>query len=268
MMRAHLLQMDLAWEDRQANFRKVEAMLDEAEPSPGDLVVLPELFDSGFSLNVERTADDPPVGRGETRAFLQSLASQRKVLVHGSWTALAADGERGLNIAALFGTDGREHYRYAKIHPFTFGREGERFDGGSEVFCVDLRDAGAPQSLKVTPAICYDLRFPELFRAGLERGAEAYIIGANWPVARQAQWRALCIARAIENQAWMLCVNRVGSDPHLSYEGGSMVIDPQGNVLGEGDAREQWLSVQIPRAEVDNWRQSFPAWRDQSAFRR
>ncbi|MFG0293004.1 MAG: nitrilase-related carbon-nitrogen hydrolase [Phycisphaerales bacterium JB050] len=265
MMRAHLLQMNLAWEDRQANFRKVEAMLDSAEIVPGDLVVLPELFDSGFSLHVDQTADDPPVGHGETRAFLESLARERRVLIHGSWTALAPDGERGLNIAALFGVDGRMHYRYAKIHPFTFGREGERFDGGRDVVCVDLKDAGASESLKATPAICYDLRFPELFRAGLEQGAEAYIIGANWPEARQMHWRTLSIARAIENQAWVLGVNRVGKDPHLGYAGGSMIINPKGEVIAEGDDSERVISAPISRSETDHWRETFPAWKDRSS---
>ncbi len=266
MMRAHLLQMDLAWEDRTANFHKVHAMLDSCGVERGDLVVLPELFDSGFSLHVDQTADDPPVGRGETRTFLETLARERGVLVHGSWTGLAAGGERGLNMAALFGTDGREHYRYAKIHPFTFGREGERFDGGSEVCCVDLKDAGCAESLKVTPAVCYDLRFPELFRAGLALGAEAFILGANWPEARQEHWRTLNIARAIENQAWVLCVNRVGSDPHLRYAGGSMIITPKGEVIAEGDRAECVVSASISRTETDEWRETFPAWKDRSSL--
>jgi predicted amidohydrolase len=264
MMRAHLLQMDLVWEDRDANFRKVIAMLDDTEVARGDLVVLPELFDSGFSLSVDRTADAPPVGEGETRGFLSTLARERGLMIHGSWTGLAPDGERGLNIAALFGTDGSESYRYAKIHPFTFGREGERFDGGGEVVCVDLQDAGASQSLKTTPAVCYDLRFPELFRRGLDLGAELFIIGANWPRARQAHWRALNIARAIESQAWVLCVNRVGSDPHLDYAGGSMVIDPQGQVLAEAGERECVLSAAVSRGAVEEWRSIFPAWRDRA----
>lgn len=269
-MRAHLLQMEIAWEDRAANFRTVEAMIDEARPDRGDLIVLPELFDSGFSLNVEVTADEPPIGSGETRRFLINLARSRGVVIHGSWTGLAAgvvgseEKPTGLNYAAAFGTDGEEFYRYAKIHPFTYGREGERFVGGDRVVCGDIADGGASEGLSVCPAICYDLRFPELFRRGLEMGAEAFVIGANWPGTRRAHWRALCIARAIENQAWVLSVNRVGSDPHLRYAGGSLVVDPQGEVVREGDTASQVISATISRDAVQSWRKIFPAWRDRS----
>lgn len=271
MMRAHLLQMDLAWEDREANFAKSRAMLDSITTSPGDFVVLPELFDSGFSLNVDITADEPPIGAGETRSFLSELASSRELIVHGSWTGLApvdAGQPRGFNIAAAFGIDGSELYRYAKIHPFTFGREGERFEGGREVVCADIPGTGASDTIRVCPAVCYDLRFPELFRRGLDAGAEAFVIGANWPRARQSHWRALNIARAIENQAWVLCVNRVGSDPHLDYAGGSMVIDPQGRIVAEGDETEQVLSAEVSANAVNAWREKFPAWRDRSRYLR
>lgn len=265
MTRAHLLQMDLAWEDRAANFTKVESMLDGVETAVGDLVVLPELFDSGFSLNVDVTADDEPVGRGETQAFLRALASERELHVHGSWTALASNdrGARGLNIAAMFGPDGSETYRYTKIHPFTYGREGERFDGGDEVVCADVALDGG--SVRVCPTICYDLRFPELFRRGLDLGAELFVVGANWPEARQEHWRALSIARAIENQAFVLCVNRVGSDPHLRYVGGSMVIDPHGTVVREAADNETVLTAPVKIDEVRSWREEFPAWRDRAA---
>jgi len=261
--------MDLVWEDRKANFAAVESMLDATDVQPGDLVVLPELFDSGFSLRVEVTADDAPVGSGQTQAFLSGLARSRRIVVHGSWTAIARDvvareQPTGLNIAAAFGTDGAELYRYAKIHPFTYGREGERFVGGRQMVCADLADAGAREGLRVCPAVCYDLRFPELFRRGLSMGAEVFVIGANWPRARQSHWRALNIARAIENQAWVLCVNRVGADPHLEYAGGSMVIDPQGTVMAEADDAPCVLSAPISRADVDSWRKNFPAWSDRS----
>lgn len=268
-MRAHLLQMDIAWEDREANFSIAQDLIDQAKPDPGDLVVLPELFDSGFSLNVEITADEPPVGSGQTQAFLSDLARSRGLVIHGSWTGIAAGDSDpgspiGLNYAAAFGTDGRELYRYAKIHPFTYGREGERFVGGDKVVCADLSGAGASEKLVACPAICYDLRFPELFRKGLSMGAEVFILGANWPQARQAHWRALNIARAIENQAWVLCVNRAGSDPHLEYVGGSMIIDPQGQVIAEAGSEQQVLTAPVSRADVENWRKYFPAWRDQS----
>jgi predicted amidohydrolase len=153
---------------------------------------------------------------------------------------------------------------YAKVHPFSFGREPERFEGGSEV-ATYLWESGG-QTLRVAPAICYDLRFPELFRLGLLKGAEAFAIGANWPDARQHHWRSLVIARAIENQAFVLAVNRTGRDPNLNYVGGSIAVGPRGDILGELGPEEAVLSVEVNPREVLAWREKFPAWRDIKLF--
>src|SRR5690606_23399722 len=119
-----------------------------------------------------------------------------------------------------------------------------------------------PTTLTICPAICYDLRFPELFRIGLGMGAEAFCLGANWPQARQNHWRALAIARAIENQAFVFALNRTGADPHLQYGGGSIAVGPKGEILGELGDEEQVLSVEVDPEVVHAWRREFPAWRD------
>ncbi|MFG0284427.1 MAG: nitrilase-related carbon-nitrogen hydrolase [Phycisphaerales bacterium JB039] len=255
-MRAHLLQMDIAWEDPSANFAQVEELLDRAGAAPGDLVLLPEMFDTGFSLNTEVTADRD----GRTLAFLRNLARQRELLVQGGRTVLAPGEAKATNRAPVFGADGLLLCEYAKIHPFSFGREPERFTGGAEVVTYPWQ-AGAG-ALRVCPAICYDLRFPELFRRGLLAGAELFALGANWPDARQSHWRALSIARAIENQAFVLAVNRTGADPHLRYAGGSIAVGPKGAVLGELGAERAALTVEIDPEAVRAWRRQFPAWRD------
>lgn len=255
-MRAHLVQLDIAWEDPARNFARVAALLDAARPDRGDFILLPEMFDTGFSFNIETTADS-----GATLEFLSGLARRLGVCVQGGRTVREAD--RATNRAPIFGPDGGRLAEYGKIHPFSYGRETERFDGGTEV--VTWRWGSGPTEaapLTMCPAICYDLRFPELFRLGLMKGAEAFAIGANWPDARQAHWRALLIARAIENQAFVLAVNRTGRDPHLAYAGGSIAVGPRGEVLGELQAEERVLSVAIDPGEVRSWRQTFPAWRD------
>jgi len=111
-------------------------------------------------------------------------------------------------------------------------------------------------------SICYDLRFPELFRMGVLQGAQLIALGANWPDARHTHWRALLIARAIENQAFVLGVNRTGTDPHLSYAGGTIAIDPRGTILGELGHGEGVLSIDIDPKVVTDWRATFPALRD------
>lgn len=255
-MRAHLVQMDIAWEDPEKNYARVRSLLAGAKVSPDDLVILPEMFDTGFSLNVEKTAD----AGGRTLAFLGALAKELRAHVQGGRTVGPQNGSRAQNRAPVFGPDGAALCEFAKVHPFSFGRESEVFDGGREVITYPWRCEG--KTLTVCPAVCYDLRFPELFRIGMTRGAEAYALGANWPDSRIHHWRILAIARAVENQAFVLAVNRTGTDPNLVYNGRSIAVGPRGDVLGELGDEEAVLSVDVNPREVHAWREKFPAWRD------
>ncbi len=256
-MRVHLVQMNIVWEDRHRNFTIVDRLLDAAGVEPGDLVILPEMFDSGFSLNTERTNDTA----GETRMFLENLARRLHSTVHGGRTVQIPGHDKAENRAPVFSPEGRLLAEYAKIHPFSFGREPEAFRGGTDVTIYNWAGPNG-EHLTVCPAICYDIRFPELFRIGLLRGAEAFAIGANFPQARQDHWRALNIARAIENQAYVFAVNRTGKDPHLRYAGGSIIVGPGGEVAAELGDEEAVLSAEIDPDAVRSWRQQFPAWRD------
>lgn len=270
-MRAHLIQMDLAWEDRRENLDRADRLLRDADPEPGDLVVLPELFDSGFSLNTDVTRD----ARGETLAWLAELSSDLGVTVQGGRTVRScSSGGAGCGLATnrapvLAPDDSAESgarllCEYSKIHPFSFGREPEAFRGGDEVMVYPWTHG--EESITVCPVICYDLRFPELFRRGLALGAEVFAIGANWPSPRQTHWRTLAIARAIENQAYVFAVNRCGTDPHLHYAGGTIAVGPRGEVIGEIEASESArpgvLTVEADPDAVRGWRNDFPAWRD------
>ncbi|MCC5822449.1 MAG: hypothetical protein LAT64_06920 [Phycisphaerales bacterium] len=258
-MRAHLVQMDIVWEDRGANYDQVERLLggdEDGGVGPGDLVVLPELFDVGFSLNLDAAVD----AAGETLAFLRRLAERSGATVHGGRAVMSPDGEKALNLAVAVGPDGAVLAEYAKVHPFSYGREGERYNGGYAIGGYEW--VGDGERLRVCPAVCYDLRFPELFRIGARRGAEAFVIGANWPAARQMHWRTLLIARAIENQAFVLGVNRCGDDPHLAYAGGTICVSPKGEVIGELGDEPGVLTVEVDPAAVRAWRAEFPALRD------
>lgn len=255
-MRAHLVQLDIKWEQPQANARRVEELLGRADIQPFDLILLPEMFDTGFSLNTEATADK----HGETLSFLARLAEDLGCYVQGGRTVRDCHCAKAQNRMSVLTPTGDLACEYAKVHPFSFGREPERFEGGTRVETWAWR-AGGESSL-VCPAVCYDLRFPELFRIGASRGAEVFALGACWPAARQHHWRSLAIARAIENQACMLAVNRTGDDPHLQYAGGSIAVDAQGEILGElGDA-EGVLSVTLDMGALRAWRGRFPALSD------
>ena len=254
-MRAHLVQLDIAWEDKPTNHRRIKDLLAPITVEAGDLIILPEMFDTGFSMNVETTHD----ADGRSLAFCQALAQSTGAFVHGSRTVLEVDGW-ARNRATIHDGHGDLAREYDKIHPFSFGRETERFRGGASVTTWQWAHGG--ESICVCPAVCYDLRFPELFRTGLTMGAEAYVIGANWPDARAEHWRALLIARAIENQAFVLGVNRAGRDPYLNYAGGSLVVDPLGRVVADAGEGERVVSARIDAEVCRQWRDRFPAWRD------
>ncbi len=249
-MRAHLVQYDIAWESPRENAERVRALVAVAGVARGDLIALPEMYATGFSLNVETTADDD----GAQASVLRELAVETGATVVGGITVRGETKAR--NRAMVFGADGVELAGYDKVHPFSFGREHEAFEGGDAVVTFDWG------GLRVCPVVCYDLRFPELFRAGLDAGAEAFVVIANWPSARHEHWRTLLRARAIENQAVVLGVNRCGSDPFLGYEGGSEALDAEGVALGTLGGAEGVLSVEVSPEAVRRWRGAFPAWRD------
>ncbi len=273
-VKAHLVQMELCWEDPPSGFRRAWSLLESARPDPGDLVVLPEMFDTGFSMHTERTRD-----QGQTLRWLHDAAEKFGVTIQGGRTVREPGREHARNVMTVVAAGGPENSagstparlmaQYAKVHPFSLGGEHEKFEGGREIVTYEWRSG--PSVLCVCPAICYDLRFPELFRAGLDRGAELFAIGACWPKTRQHHWRALLLARAIENQAFVLGVNRVGADPPgtngalgqpLQYAGGSIAVSPTGEALGELSDREDVLSVEIDPGAVSRWREKFPAWKD------
>lgn len=256
-MQIHILQYDIVWEDKRANHELVRAMVAGVKPEPGAMVALPEMFDTGFSLNLDVTDD------AKTRAserFLCGLAREYGIHVYGSLSAREKDGW-GRNWAVVTNPHGEVLARYAKLHPFGFGREPERFRGGDELVSCEWRDGDGV--LRVGPLICYDLRFPEVFRlCSLRLGVELFVLGANWPDARLSHWRALLIARAIENLAYVVGVNRSGRDPHLGYGGGSIIVSPKGEILAEAGAGQEVISATVDPEAVRSWRKSFGALRD------
>ncbi|MBL8875690.1 MAG: carbon-nitrogen family hydrolase [Phycisphaerae bacterium] len=258
-MRAHLVQLDIRWEDKKANYTRVHEMVASAKPAKGDLVVLPEVFDTGFTIDLLKSPD----ADGATLAFQKELAAKWAVTVHGCRTVKGTDG-KGRNRSTITGPTGETLAEYDKHHPFSLGPEGKResdcFTPGDKLALYDWRSG--TQSIRVCPVICYDLRFPELFRRGLAAGAEMYIVPANWPDTRVHHWKTLLTARAIENQAFVLGCNRAGRDPALKYPGATIAIGPMGEILAEADEKEQVVSVEIDRKLVDSWRAKFPAWKE------
>lgn len=252
--RLYACQLDIVWEDWQANAERVTKLLANARPVAGSLVVLPELFSVGFSMNAQRVAD---LATGPTIEFLQRLARTWRCTV----LAGVPQRQRGhvYNQAICFNRQGRAIARYSKTHLFSPGGEERSYRAGSSLQVFGWR------GVRVAPFICYDLRFPEVFRRASAHGAELMVVMANWPAKRDSHWRVLLQARAIENQAFVVGVNRAGSDPNVDYCGNSVIFDPKGDLMAHADACEQVISAEIDGQDCRRWRAEFGALRDRRA---
>jgi predicted amidohydrolase len=171
----------------------------------------------------------------------------------------APDG-RGYNQAVVVAPDGKQLARYSKMQPFTLGGESKNYMAGDQPAFFSWTEGG--QQLKVSPFICYDLRFPEVFRSAVRKGAHVFTVIANWPVTRIHHWVTLLQARAIENQAYVAGVNRSGTDPKHTYNGRSLIVDPHGTILVEAGDSECVISAEVTPEVVTKWRSDFPALAD------
>src|SRR5450432_2479191 len=252
-MKIYCCQHDIIWEDKAANYRNVQRLLTSAKPQAAGLVLLPEMFATGLSMDVEKIAEDRD--DGPTLHFLSQCAEDLQIYLMGGFVSRADDG-KGFNELAVFSPDGKRLAAYTKIHPFSFGQESRHYSSGDRIERFDWADAS------VAPFICYDLRFPEIFRLAAGAGAEIFTVIANWPQARQEHWLTLLRARAIENQAYIAAVNRVGSDPKLNYAGHSQIIDPRGEILVDAGESETVISAEIDLAALKSYRKDFPALAD------
>jgi len=256
-MKIALLQTDIAWEDVSENHRRAAKMLAEAASGGARLAILPEMFNTGFSMDSRRIAE-PPGGPSET--FLREQAAMNDLWILASVPEAGEPAPR--NMALLVSPQGPVT-RYAKIHPFSYAGEHEHYAAGDRVVTAEI------EGLRVTPFVCYDLRFPEPFRLAAA-DTDLFAVVANWPDERREHWRALLRARAIENQAYVAGVNRVGDGGRLHYAGDSAAISPLGETLAEGDDRERVLLCDIDPEGVSKLRARFPALDDRrpEAYRR
>ena len=251
-MTVALIQTIQAWEDKEANFNHFEPLIRKA--SSADLIVLPEMFSTGFSMNSVWLAE--PVA-GSTVNWLQESANAVGSTLTGSFIA-EEDGQyfnRGFWIAPQAAPQ-----FYDKRHLFRMSGEHEHYSFGS---ALKIFSIGA---CRVCLQICYDLRFPA-FSRNKENSYDLLVFVANWPAARRTQWRALLQARAIENQCVVAGVNRVGSDGNgTEYSGDSLLVSPEGGLLIDAKDQDGIFTQEIDLASVREYRERFPAWRDQDQF--
>ncbi len=257
-MRVAALQSDVVWEDPEANFEHLRPWVAAAAAAGVRLLVLPEMYSYGFSMATERIVE--PVDGASTR-FLIDQAEH-----HGLWLAGSLpERQKGAdtlpyntlpyntlpyNTLVVAGPAG-EVYRYRKIHPFSYAGEHDHYRAGDTFTSVVI------EGVRFTLFICYDLRFADEFWATAV-DTDAYLVVANWPEKRRHHWTALLAARAIENQAYVVGVNRVGEGGSLRYRGDSRIIDPMGEVLAAAAEQETLLIADVDPAKVRQTRQKLP----------
>lgn len=251
-----LLQSNLAWENPEANrlhFEKTIGALSNAV----DLIVLPEMFTTGFSMNPESVAEDFSSG-SKTVVWMQKMAESSGAVICGSISA--RDGSFHYNRLIWMRPDGSFDF-YDKCHLFSFAGEDQHYTRGL------VRKVFEINGWRICPLICYDLRFPVWSRNKLSEGRPDYdllVYVANWPAVRRDPWQKLLYARAIENLTFLAAVNRTGIDANgHEYAGDSMIIGPRGELLADASAyTESVIRSSLDKTALDDFREKFPALRD------
>lgn len=258
-----LVQPDIIWESPEDNLKQLNEFFDRIEKVP-DLVILPEMFTTGFSMNSEKLAlppENPVIG------WMKGKATQLGSAITGSLIIAddpslpsnkTSSSKKHFNRLIFIDDQGNMSY-YDKRHLFRMGGEGDHFSAGNRRLIVNYK------GWRICPLICYDLRFPVWSRNREEYDLLIYV--ANWPAVRSDVWNTLLKARAIENQAWVIAVNRTGKDGEgIEYIGESQVIDPKGKEIHKSGAAPGIKELGISLEELDIFRQKFPAWKDRDHF--
>ena len=246
-MKVTILQRDIVWADPAENVRRADEAID---CNPGsDLYVLPEMFSTGFCTQPEGIAEP---AENETVRWMKTKSQHTGAAIAGS-IAIHEDG-KFYNRFHFVTPDGNV-VTYDKKHLFTFGGEHKRFTAGSERVIVTYK------GFRILLEICYDLRFPVWSRNKGDYDMIIYV--ASWPTPRVEAWKALLTARAIENQCYVVGVNRVGEDPGNNYCGGSRVIDPYGQIMAEcEDGKEMEATAKVDMEVLEAFRAKFPVMDD------
>ena len=252
-MKVAAVQHDIVWEDPEANFELLAPKVAQAAADGARLVVLAEMYSTGFSMASDRVAEAP---NGPSVGFLADQAAANGIWVCGSVPVRdPSAAELPVNRFVLAGPDGLAAV-YDKIHPFSYGGEHEHYAAGAERLTISV------EGVRITPFVCYDLRFSDEFWS-LAQDTDCYVVVANWPAPRRAHWSALLVARAIENQAYVVGVNRVGTGGGIDYQGDSVVVDPFGvEVAGASEGEEAILHADIDLSRVEQIRTRYPFLED------
>ncbi|WP_153799848.1 amidohydrolase [Foetidibacter luteolus] len=249
-----LIQTNLHWQDKAANLAMLQEKIGSLQ-SKAEIVVLPEMFSTGFSMQPQQMAEDMS---GPTVAWMKKMAASKKIILTGS--LIIQEGDAFYNRLIWMQPDGR-YGVYDKRHLFGFAGEDEQYSPGVQRLIASVK------GWKINLQVCYDLRFPVWARQ-TEEPYDVLLYVANWPERRNHAWKTLLQARAIENQCYVVAVNRVGNDGNNIYHSGdSMVIDPLGEVLYHKAHEEDVFTITLQKDALADTRARFPFLKDADHFK-
>ena len=253
-LRIAMLQYSIVWEDKQANLNKIASWLENKKPE-ADLLVLPEMFTTGFSMKAKELSESD---EGETMNSVKHWAKYFDMAIAGSFIA---QKENHFYNRAFFITPEGNTFFYNKRHLFAIGAEHTVFSAGKEKVIVPYK------GWNICMQICYDLRFP-VWARNVANEYDLLLYAANWPASRISSWNALLPARAIENQAYVCGVNRVGEDGlQVKHNGHSSIYDMKGKLLAEFEPDEENIKVTtLSLNALNDFRENFPVWKDADRF--
>lgn len=250
-MRIALAQTYIEWENKQFNIRKAADIVMEQVIAGTELILFPEMSFSGFSMNTRATGERDM----ETVNRMSLLAMNHTVAIGFGWVRWI--GDKCENVYSILDKNGKVISEYVKIHPFSYSGEDEKFSGGEKITLFDY------EGVRCSNFICYDLRFPELFRLVAD-DVHVIIVPANWPAKRAEHWKTLLRARAIENQVYIFGINCQGNIGGLYYSGDSCVINPNGDVIEMLSDSEGVITYDFSD-DVEEYREAFPVLKDRKS---
>lgn len=252
-MKIAIAQFSPEWENKEKSMKKAEEWVKKAENENVDFILFPELSLTGFSMKVDTIRDQS----NETELYIKKIASKYHI---GVGMGYVPTGEgMGINRYLIVDSKGERLLTYDKIHPFSYGKENQFYKGGESIAIGKLGE------IPVGLGICYDLRFPELYRAMMPE-PHILIIPANWPEARVEQWKILLKARAVENQVYVIGINCAGDLGGAFYSGESMVVNPLGEVICSGPKGKEELLICEIDDQIDKMRGHFPVLEDRKSI--
>lgn len=244
-----IAQVDISWEDSKKNVEKVEEFVKKAAKNNVELILFPEMTLTGFTMNISRLL----LPEEEIISWIKKIAVANKINI-GLGFAIKVD-KKGKNKYVIVSKEGKISARYTKIHPFSYGGEDEKYYCGDGICFCKINE------FTIVPFICYDLRFPEIFQIASKK-AQIITVAASWPKSRQEHWIALLKARAIENQCYVIGINRVGIGGKLQYNGVSIFVNPNGDILNEMSTKETLIVENVEIEKIKEVKDKFDIKKD------